>query len=143
MKKICKNLVIILTIFSQVSCTYKPILHEQNAKYKQVGKEQAEIDVDACKKEADDNIDKYRNERAGKEAVRKGTIGAIIGTVFGFLMGGNTNSTLGGAAIGTGLGAGIGAGSVYSEDRLTPSEMKQRLVTQCLQAKGYEVLGWR
>lgn len=143
MKNFFKSLVIILTSISLVCCSYKPILSEQNPKYLEVGEEQAQRDAEDCAKQADKNLDKYRSERMAKEGVRKGAIGAFFGTVFGFLFGGNLRSTLGGAVIGAGIGASAGVFSVAGEGRLTPSEAKQRLETRCLQAKGYEVIGWR
>lgn len=143
MKNFFKSFVIILTSISLVCCSYKPILYEHNAKYIEAGKEQAERDAQECKKQADEDLDKYRNERMAKEGVRKGVIGAFFGTILGFLFGGNMRSTLGGAAIGAGVGASAGVFSVAGEGKLTPSQAKQRLETRCLEAKGYEVIGWR
>lgn len=142
MKIFLRAVTIIFTSISLVACTYKPILNH-NAKYNAVGEEQAQRDAEECRKEAAEIYDKYKAERAGKEAVRKGAIGAVIGTVFGFLVGGDANSTLGGAVIGTGVGATVGGLSVAGEDKVTPSEVKQRLMTRCLAEKGYEVIGWR
>jgi len=142
MKIFLKNCLILLSISSLISCSYRPIL-DPHGKYLEVGEKQADADIDLCKKEADDYFDKIKMERAGKEAVRKGAIGTVLGAGLGFLFGGNTRSLLGGTAIGAGAGAAVGGLSVLGEDKVTPDEMKQRYMTRCLAEKGYSVIGWK
>lgn len=137
-----KKILTFLLILSLASCSYRPIL-DPHGKYLEVGEEQADADIDECKKEADAYFDKIKMERAGKEAVRKGVIWTVLGTALGFFIGGNTSSTLTGAAFGAGGGAAVGGLSVLGEDKVTPDQLKQNYMTRCLAEKGYVVLGWK
>jgi len=141
MKTALKNLVLLFTIFSLACCSYKPILY-QNDTYLQNGKEVADAEITRCSTEADQYLKEYKARRAAKEAARKAAIGGVIGTIFGALGGGNKRSILSGTLVGAGVGALIGGLSVLGEDKVKPSEMKQRYVTNCLNQKGYQVLGW-
>ncbi len=142
MRNLFKFFLISITAFSLVSCSYRPIL-DHNAKYLEVGEDKAEKDIDECKKAANEALDKYKAERAAKEAGRKSIIGAVFGTIFGFLGGGGVKSVLTATGVGAGIGAGVGALSVAGEDKVTPDQMKQRYEANCLARKGYSVIGWR
>ncbi len=140
--KICQNFVILLSIFSLASCSsYKPIFY-QNQTYLNNGKEIAEKDSESCSTEADEYLKQYKARRAAKEAGRKAVIGGVVGAASGAIFGRGLKSTLVGTAIGAGVGAAMGALSVAGEDKVKPDQMKQRYVTNCLNKKGYEVLGW-
>jgi len=137
-----KNLTALLTIAALIfSCSYKPILN-QNQHYIDTGEESAEAEIDRCDEEASTYLKKYKARRAAKQALRKGTWGALFGGVFGFLIGGNVNSLAKGVAIGAAIGAATGALGVAGEGKISPDEIKQRYVTQCLASEGYEVIGW-
>lgn len=143
MFKFLKITIIFTTFLSLISCSsYKPIL-DQNEKYLAVGEKQAQQDIDSCKKDADDYLDKYKAERAMKEAGRKAVIGGVIGTVAGAIFGGGIKSALVGTAIGAGAGGAIGGLSVAGEDNVEPDVIKQRYITNCLGRKGYSIIGWR
>lgn len=138
MKKLC----IFLAIFSLVSCaSYKPIL-DQNDKFFASSEEQRQSDIDLCKKEASDYLDKLKVERATREAGRNAVIGGVVGTAIGAISGKNLKSTLTGSVIGAGVGAVVGALSVAGEDKVKPDVIKQRYIGNCLGRKGYSVIGW-
>ncbi len=137
-----KNLLIIFTIFVLASCSsYKPIFY-QNQTYLQNGKDVAEVESKRCRVEADEYLKQFKARRAAKEAGRNAVVGGVIGTATGAIFGRTMKSTLVGTAIGAGIGAAMGALSVAGEDKVKPDQMKQRYVTNCLNQKGYEVLGW-
>ncbi len=142
MKNICKNLINILICSSLISCSYRPIL-DQNEKYLQTGQTAAEEDINLCTTQADEYLKQYKAQRAAKEATRKGIAGAVIGGIFGFIFGNNAKSLLTGLAFGAGVGAASGALGVAGEGKITPDQIKQRYVTNCLSRKGYSVIGWQ
>jgi hypothetical protein len=136
-----KKILSLLIIFTLVSCSYAPI-YGDNYKYKATSKEQREDDFKFCKEKADKHFEGVKMRRAGKEGVRKGAIGTIFGGIFAFFVGGNSRSLAKGLAVGAGAGAAIGAGSVLAEGKLKPDQYKQRYVHDCLNEKGYSVIGW-
>lgn len=131
-----------LTFLLSACASYRPVLDE-NPKYVKVGEERAERDVDACMSRADSYLAKHREERARKQAGRGAVIGAVAGGAIGLMAGGNIGST----AVGAGVGAAGGAAGGYlgdkAKDNLTPDEMKQRYVMNCLSRKQYRVIGWK
>ena len=90
-----------------------------------------------------DYLDKYKAERAMKEAGRKAVIGGVIGAAAGAIFGGGVKSALLGTAIGAGAGGAIGGLRVAGEDNVEPDVIKQRYITNCLGRKGYSIIGWR
>lgn len=133
------NLFLILAL---CACSYRPIL-DPHGKYKEVGKAQSEEDIDQCSNEADDYLDQYKAERAAREAGRKAIIGGVVGAGSGAIFGRTMKSTLIGSAVGAGIGAALGALSVAGEDKVTPDQIKQRYMINCLGQKGYSVIGWK
>ncbi len=143
MENIVKKFVILSAVFSILACSsYRPIL-DPNSKYLESGEAQADEDISQCKVEAEDYLDKFKAERAAREAGRKAIVGGIIGAGTGLIMGGSGKSALLGAAIGAGAGAMIAGISVYGEDKVKPDHIKQTYITNCLSRKGYSVIGWR
>jgi hypothetical protein len=136
-----KNFISLLMIFLLISCAHQPIL-DQNDKYRTAGKEQAETDIKACRKEAEDYLDQYKASRAAKAAVRQGAVGGAIGAATGAIFGHGLKSIGVGALIGAGVGAAFGGGSVLAGDKVTPDQIKQRYMINCLNKQGYSVLGW-
>ncbi|MBU6141346.1 MAG: cell envelope biogenesis protein OmpA [Proteobacteria bacterium] len=138
MKFLCTSLL----IFLLTSCaSYKPIL-DQNEKFFASDGAEREKDIDSCKKESDEYLDKLKAERAAREAGRKAVIGGVVGAAVGALSGRNLKSSLIGSAIGAGAGAIIGGLSVAGEDKVKPDVIKQRYIGNCLARKGYSVIGW-
>lgn len=137
-----KKLTSFLLILTLTSCfSYKPIL-DQNEKFFQVEKEEREDDISQCSKQADDYLKEFKARRAAKEAARKALIGSVVGAASGIIFGHNLKTFATGAAIGAGVGGTIGALSVAGEDKVTPDQIKQRYVANCLGRKGYQVVGW-
>ena len=140
--KFLKSFITVFSCIALCSCaSYRPIL-DQNQKYTQVGKQQADSDVDACIKQADEYLKDSKANRLKKEAGRKAIIGAVAGAAAGVIFGHNLKSTMISTAIGTGAGALYGAGSVAAEDRVKPDVIKQRYLTNCLGREGYSIIGW-
>ena len=93
-------------------------------------------------KKSADYLDKYKAERVSKEAGRKAIIGSVIGTAASLIWGGGVRSVLGGALIGAGAGGAIGGLSEAGKGSVSPDEIKQRYMSNCLMKKGYSVTGW-
>ncbi len=123
------------------SCSYRPIFNP-NEKYLSSGKEKADQDFEKCRKEAKEYLDQYKVKRAAKQAARNAAVTSVTGAVVGAIYGKTMKSTLIGAAIGAGAGAVMGSISVAGEDKITPDEMQQRYISQCLANQGYSILGW-
>ena len=141
-KLILKILAISLILFLISSCSYRPIL-DPHGKYLEVGKAQADEDIEICDKEADDYLEEFKAQRAAREAGRKAVIGGVIGAGSGAILGRNLKSAATSGVVGTAIGAAIWALSVLGEDKVSPSEVKQRYMMNCLSRKGYSVIGWQ
>ncbi len=137
-----KKLTSFFLIFTLTSCFgYKPIL-DQNDKFFQTKKEERQDDIKQCSKQADDYLQEYKMRRAAKEAARKALIGTAIGAATGLIFGNNLKSIATKAAIGAGVGDAFGALSVASEGNVTPDQIKQHYISNCLAYKGYQVIGF-
>ncbi|MBU6338690.1 MAG: hypothetical protein KGQ36_01790 [Rickettsiales bacterium] len=141
LENIFKEILIISLLITTLSCSYRPIL-DQNDRYLQSNKEENDQNIERCTNEADDYLKQYKARRAAKEAARKGAIGAIFGGIFGFVVGGDSKALLKGLAVGAGVGAVAGGLSVAGEGKLSPDQIKQNYVTNCLAKQGYSVIGW-
>jgi outer membrane lipoprotein SlyB len=115
-----------------------PVLYP-NAYLQQVGQQEAERDIAACREMAD----AYVQRRAGRDVARNtavgGAGGAAIGAVGGAVSGGGAGR---GAAIGAATGATAGALSGLAK-QTTPSPVYKNFVDRCLRERGYEVIGWQ
>lgn len=127
-----QKLSFILLVFL-VACASRPKLYP-NEKYKSVGKEIAQADIDHCIEEADEFVESSK----GKKIAKGAGFGAVIGGAMGAVGGLFTGNVVGGAARGGAIGAGGGAAA----GSLSPDEIKHRYVNQCLADQGYQVLGW-
>lgn len=116
------------------ACAAKPKLYP-NAKYKSVGKETAESDVEVCMKEAETFLESEKGKDMVKGAGKGAIFGAAIGAVGGMLTGN----------FGSGLarGGAIGATAGGTSAALSPDQVKRSYVNQCLADKGYQVIGWK
>lgn len=127
-KILCLSLMFILS-----ACASKPQLYP-NSKLKEVGKEAAKEDVDKCIADAEAYLKSSKGKNIAKGAGGGAAIGAAMGAVGGLFTGNFGGGLLRGGAIGA-AGGGV-AGS------LTPDQVKQRYVNQCLADQGYQVIGW-
>lgn len=117
----------------------KPVLYP-NGHLQQVGKHQADEDVEICRQLASE----YVPGGSAAKDIAKGTGigglgGAAVGAVAGAVSGGGAGA---GAAIGAATGA--TAGAVHGAAKQTgPSPVYKNFVDRCLQERGYEVIGWQ
>lgn len=124
---------ILLVLLMLGSCASRPQLYP-NEKLKQSGKIAAKEDVDQCMAEAEDYLKSSKGKQVAKGAGAGAAIGAAIGTVSGLFTGNIGGGLLRGGAMGAAGGA-VGGG-------LSPDQVKQRYVNQCLADQGYQVIGW-
>jgi outer membrane lipoprotein SlyB len=127
------NMKFLILVILVVSCSSKPKLYP-NQKYKNVGENRANADVEVCLKEADEYLKSSKGKQVAKSAGTGAAIGAAIGTVGGMFTGNLGRGIIRGGAMGTAGGAAAGA--------MSPDQLKQRYVNQCLNEKGYQVIGW-
>ena len=115
-----------------------PVLYP-NAKLQQAGKEQADRDVEACRKMADD----YVSNPMAKDAAKGGAVGGVGGAAVGAVAGAVTGHGAGrGAAVGAATGATAGAVHGAAKD-VGPTHVYKGFVNRCLHERGYEVVGWQ
>ena len=115
-----------------------PVLYP-NAKLQQVGREQAERDIEACRTMASEHVDSTAGKDIGKGAAVGAAGGAAVGAVGGAVTGR-------GAGLGAAVGAATGAtaGVVHGAAKQTsPSPVYRQFVNRCLRERGYEVVGWQ
>jgi outer membrane lipoprotein SlyB len=122
-----------LLMVTLVACASKPTLYP-NDKLKSVGKEAAQKDVDQCIADAEEYLKSGKGKQIAKGAGAGAAIGAAVGVVSGLFTGDIGGSVVRSSAVGAGAGAAGGA--------ITPDQLKQRYVNQCLADQGYRVLGW-
>lgn len=133
---------VIPLLLSAIGCSsYRPIVDE-NEHYQQVGSTRAEADIDTCLAKAERYLETHKSDGLLKEAGRGAAGGAIVGGLIGALTG-DAKTALGGAAIGAGVGAASRATGEVAKDKLTPDDIKQRYVSNCLKRKSYVVIGWK
>ena len=116
-----------------VGCSSKPKLYP-NSKYKSVGKEVAQEDINQCMSDADAFLESSKGKQIAKGAGAGAIIGGVIGVVGGLFTGNVGRGLVQGGAMGAAGGGAAGA--------LTPDQVKRQYVNQCLGEKGYHVLGW-
>jgi hypothetical protein len=133
-----KKLLYLTMFFVLLGCaTQRPVMYP-NEHLINVGSSQAETDIAVCSQLAKGYI---RSNPAGDTAKRTligGASGAVIGTVAG--------AAAGNIAKGAAIGAGTGGTSalLYSLFKASePSPLYKNFVSQCLQEKGYQVIGWQ
>jgi hypothetical protein len=116
----------------------KPVLYP-NAYLQQVGKEQADRDVEACRELASEHVSGTAGKDIAKSTAVAGAGGAAVGAVAGAVSGRGVGT---GAAIGAATGA--TAGAVHGAAKQSgPSPVYKNFVDRCLREKGYEVIGWQ
>lgn len=127
------KLFLITIAFLVVGCSSRPQLYP-NQKLKTVGKEAAKTDIDKCIADADKYLESSKAKNVAKGAGAGAAIGAAMGAVSGLFTGNLGSGLIRGGAIGAAGGATAGS--------LSPDQIKQRYVNECLGEKGYRVLGW-
>jgi len=114
----------------------RPILYP-NDHLKQVGPDQAEQDIEECKKLAEDYVPEHDESTvAGSTAIGAGAGGAI-GAVSGAISGG--------AGIGAAIGAATGATAGFLRGLFQtsqPTPAYKAFVNRCLSERGYDSIGW-
>lgn len=126
--------------------TRHPTLYP-NEQYKRVGSAQAQADIEACERQAEEYVKNpgRGGQRAG-EAARNTGVGAAVGAAGGAVggaIGGNVGQ---GAAVGAASGATAGLlgtmfGWMFNNDG-GPDPTFRNFVERCLRDKGYEPIGW-
>lgn len=127
------KIIYLMTFFLLLSCASRPVLYPNN-KYKVLGKEGANEEIDLCMKEGDEFLESPRAKKVLASSGQGAAVGGAAGVVSGIISGDWLKGLLSGAAIGGAAGA--AAGSV------TPDRLKQAYVNRCLQNKGLDVIGW-
>jgi outer membrane lipoprotein SlyB len=126
--------------------TQKPVLYP-NAKAREVGKEQADRDVEECRKLASEYVNSTAGKDIGKGAAGGGAIGGTAGAAGGAVRGAMSGRGAGaGAATGAAVGAATGAtaGAVRGAIKQgEPSPVYKQFVNRCLRDRGYDVIGWQ
>lgn len=125
------SLLAFLLLFT--ACASKPVLYP-NSKLKKVGKERSQKDIEVCTAEADEYLESGKGKKIAKSAGAGAVIGGAMGAVAGIFSGDLGRGAFQGAAIG-----GVGGGAAGS---LSPDEIKRSYVNQCLEDKGYQIIGW-
>jgi hypothetical protein len=116
----------------------QPVLYP-NAHYQRVGREAAEVDVDACMRLADSHVGNTSPaERTAKSAGAGAVVGSAAGAAAGAVWGRPGRGAAAGAAAG---GAGGFARGILRSRKNDP--IFQRYVERCLRDRGYDTIGWR
>jgi len=127
---------VVISMVTACASSHGPVLYP-NAKLQSVGKEQAQRDIDACARFADE----YVKSNAGGEIATNTAVGGAGGAVVGGAVGAVTGNIGRGAGIGAVAGAagGLVRGTVRSSQ---PSPVYKNFVYRCLREEGYDPIGW-
>ena len=138
MWRVALRVVMVAVGVAGCASTQSPVLYP-NAHLQQVGEEQAERDIAACRDLAGRNVP----SAAGKEVAKDTGVGAVGGAAVGAVAGAVSGHGAGrGAAIGAATGG--TAGAVHgTAKQVEPSPVYKNFVNRCLREKGYEVIGWQ
>jgi uncharacterized protein YcfJ len=118
--------------------TQRPVLYP-NAKYKQVGPEVAQKDIDDCINMAESQgIHAGGGDRVGRGAATGAVVGGAVGAGVGAVRGDIGGRAAAGAA--GGAAGGAASGAVRSGE---PDSVYKGFVQRCLREKGYDVIGWK
>jgi len=121
------------------ACAPKPILYP-NAHYQQVGEAGAEEDIAACQdlaKNAGATPSQGKSGQVAGNTAAGGAVGSAAGAVGGAVVGHPGPGAMVGAA------SGATAGFLRGLFRKSPpSQAYKQFVNRCLQARGYDPVGW-
>ncbi len=126
----------IMILFLPACSGSRPILYP-NEYLNQVGQDQAEQDIAACRTLADEHI----SSNAGTKIATNTAIGAGVGAASGAVIG----AVSGSAGRGTAIGAVSGATGAFFHGLFNspkPSRAYRNFVDKCLVKKGYDPTGW-
>lgn len=128
---------VLLTLLTGCS-SQRPVVYP-NAHLQEVGEEQAEKDMVACEKLAEDTVSP---SNGGEKVVGQTAVGGAFGAASGAVVGAITGNVGIGAAIGAAVGATQGLlrglwGAASSDTNPTYTNF----VNRCLQEAGYEITG--
>jgi len=127
----------LLILFVMISsCSSKPVLYP-NSYYKQVGKDQANKDVEECMALADEFVEKKTGKKVAQGLGAGAIIGGAMGAATGIFTRSIASSAIRGATVGGATGAAVGGVSSAG-----PDQTKQNFVNHCLNEKGHKVVGW-
>ena len=116
-----------------VGCANQPSLYPNNYLLK-VGKVQSESDIKSC----DALADQYMAKNGFSNVVSDGAAGALVGAAFGAAVGAFSGNTGNGAV----RGAAVFGATSAATSAVKPDRIREKFITQCLQDKGYQVVGW-
>ena len=120
-----------------MACTGpRPTLYP-NEHLHQVGRDQAEQDIAACRTLAEEHISSNTGEKIATNTAIGAGVGAASGAVIGAVSGSATR--------GTAIGAVSGATWAFLHGLFhspKPSRAYRNFVDKCLEKKGYEPTGW-
>ncbi|ACL02682.1 conserved hypothetical protein [Desulfatibacillum aliphaticivorans] len=117
----------------------KPVLYP-NARYNQVGKAQAQADINECMRLAREHG--VSSTSKSKEVARETAAGTAVGAAVGGAVGSMSGEFGRGAAIGA-LGGGAGSMTRSVLKSNNPDPTFKNFVDRCLREKGYEPVGWQ
>lgn len=120
-------------LLSCLGCASSPQLYP-NKKYQDVGKDQANQDIQDCQTRADN----YVSSGKGRAIASDAGAGAVVGSAAGAVLGLFSHNVAMGALEGGGAGAAGGAAA----GAMSPDQVKRNFVNQCLKDRGYQVIGW-
>ncbi|CAH2032090.1 glycine zipper family protein [Trichlorobacter ammonificans] len=139
MKNSAKTLWLLVAFCIMSGCAaQRPVLYP-NDRYKAVGEEKAQQEIDHCLKLADDaGTD---DDRAAELAKRTGTA-VVVGGATGAVVGAITGAVGRGSLVGAAAGGSVALLSgLFKASEPTP--IYKRFVEFCLFEKGYQPIGWR
>ena len=127
-----------IAILSSACAKKRPVLYP-NATYHSAGPSMAQSDIDDCiQMAADYGHETDQGKKVAGSTAKGAAVGAAVGGAVGLVTGRPGRGLAAGAA-GGGAG-GLARGATKSGD---PDEIERRFVEQCLQDKGYKVIGWK
>lgn len=142
MMLLCMGLVV---LWLSGCASTKPILYP-NSHLQSVGKEVAELDIEACRRLAE-SAGAREGGGGGKvgQVATSTAMGAGVGAASGAVGGAISGSAGHGSLIGAASGATVGLlrGLFFSARPAQPNQAYVNFVYRCLQEKGYEVTGWQ
>jgi hypothetical protein len=135
---IMKKILCVSMLLCMVGCSaQKPVLYP-NAHLRSVGQAQAQLDIDACCKQADVYVKSGAGSQIAKDAAVAGTVGGATGAAAGAVWGSAGKGSAAGAA--AGVTAAATRGIFKSKE---PSPVYKSFVNRCLSEKGYSTIGWQ
>lgn len=132
------RLILVVFCFLIVGCASpRPVLYP-NAHLNAVGQQQAAYDIAECKQIAEQYVSA---SNAGEQIAKSTAMGAGMGAASGAVAGAMRGSASQGSLVGAAAGATAGLMRGLFQSNPTNHAYKN-FVSQCLQEKGYQSMGW-